>query len=209
MQVLAPLFEPSRVAHRTGLVPAVGGWRSGPGLEDWDLWVRLADAGHRLQAVAEVTAEITEQTGTRRHRVARPHTMRLARFDRPRDAAAAMRALRSLDHDPQANAAGIADAVDWIRRLQSSPDYREPLGANGFGDLAGAVADAVAGRSAGWTQDLALAPGGGGTELVASLWCANDALAGRVDRTARAVQRRQLELVASVAASCGGVPLAA
>jgi hypothetical protein len=39
---------------RTQAVRAVGGWRDGPFPEDWELWLRLMEAGHRLTCLPQV-----------------------------------------------------------------------------------------------------------------------------------------------------------
>jgi glycosyltransferase involved in cell wall biosynthesis len=52
--VESPLFHPA-VTLRASAIAAVGGWRSFDGPEDYDLWLRLADAGWRL---ANVPADI-------------------------------------------------------------------------------------------------------------------------------------------------------
>ena len=44
----------------------MGGWRVTQGLEDWDLWWRLAQAGHRFATATERTVSIHEGKGTRR-----------------------------------------------------------------------------------------------------------------------------------------------
>lgn len=45
--VESPLCHPS-VTLRTGVLRAVGGWRDEPVPEDWELWLRLLEAGHAL-----------------------------------------------------------------------------------------------------------------------------------------------------------------
>jgi glycosyltransferase involved in cell wall biosynthesis len=51
--VESPLCHPSVTLRRAAL-DAVAGWRDGDFPEDWDLWLRLLEAGHRLTAVSEV-----------------------------------------------------------------------------------------------------------------------------------------------------------
>jgi glycosyltransferase involved in cell wall biosynthesis len=51
--VESPLCHPS-VMLRTGPLRDLGGWRDGPFPEDWDLWLRLLEGGHRLRCVGEV-----------------------------------------------------------------------------------------------------------------------------------------------------------
>ncbi|WP_284976549.1 glycosyltransferase family A protein [Arthrobacter sp. efr-133-TYG-104] len=65
---LDPYAEPSRVAHRHGLLERAGGWcRAGAGLEDWDLWWRMTCQGAALQPVDEPTAVVSISGSTRRH----------------------------------------------------------------------------------------------------------------------------------------------
>ncbi len=49
----SPLCHPSVLLKRD-VVEAVGGWRDGDFPEDWELWLRLLEAGHRLACVPEI-----------------------------------------------------------------------------------------------------------------------------------------------------------
>jgi hypothetical protein len=81
LQILGPIFEPSRVGHRRGLPESVGGWGDGPaGLEDWDLWLRLADAGQRFATSTRPTARLLVDAGTRRTRLPVRFELTLARM---------------------------------------------------------------------------------------------------------------------------------
>ncbi len=51
--VESPLCHPSMTLV-TEAVRAVGGWRDGAFPEDWELWLRLMEAGHRLACLPEV-----------------------------------------------------------------------------------------------------------------------------------------------------------
>lgn len=51
--VESPLCHPSVTLRRAAL-EAVAGWRDGDFPEDWDLWLRLLESGHRLSVVGEV-----------------------------------------------------------------------------------------------------------------------------------------------------------
>ena len=94
LQLLNVMFEPVRALWVAEAVAAVGGWRESPeGLEDWDLWLRLCDAGHRFAPVSAVTARITEDPATRKHSLDCPHDVTLARFH---DVGSARRAWRAL-----------------------------------------------------------------------------------------------------------------
>ncbi len=51
--VESPLCHPT-VMLRTSTLRDIGGWRDGPFPEDWELWLRLLESGHRLTCVPEV-----------------------------------------------------------------------------------------------------------------------------------------------------------
>lgn len=51
--VESPLCHPS-VTLRRDVVADAGGWRDGDFPEDWELWLRLLESGHRLSVVGEV-----------------------------------------------------------------------------------------------------------------------------------------------------------
>jgi cellulose synthase/poly-beta-1,6-N-acetylglucosamine synthase-like glycosyltransferase len=60
--VEAPLVHPAS-AIRRGVLEAAGGWRDGDFPEDYDLWLRLAAAGHALGNVPEVLLAWRESPG--------------------------------------------------------------------------------------------------------------------------------------------------
>ncbi|MER5934763.1 glycosyltransferase [Streptomyces sp. NPDC002054] len=137
-QLLGVVFEPSRVAHRRGLAEQVGGWRAGAGLEDWDLWLRMTDAGARFTTVAERTAVLLDDAGTRRHRIPARHWLPLATFDHPRAAHTMLERLRSGHSDAALSAAQAADTAEWLARLTADPDFTRPVG--WAGDAAAEIA---------------------------------------------------------------------
>jgi len=60
--VEAPLVHPAATIRRSAL-DAAGGWRDGPFPEDYDLWLRLAEAGGRLTNLPEVLLGWRESPG--------------------------------------------------------------------------------------------------------------------------------------------------
>jgi hypothetical protein len=60
--VEAPLVHPASAIRRAPL-EAAGGWRDGDFPEDYDLWLRLAAAGHRLTNLPEVLLDWRESPG--------------------------------------------------------------------------------------------------------------------------------------------------
>ncbi len=55
----SPLCHPS-VTLRRDVLRAVGGWRDGPVPEDWELWLRLLEAGHALACLPQVLHRWTD-----------------------------------------------------------------------------------------------------------------------------------------------------
>jgi glycosyltransferase involved in cell wall biosynthesis len=60
--VESPLCHPSVLLRREPL-EAVGGWRDGDFPEDWELWLRLLESGHRLACVPERLHRWTDGDG--------------------------------------------------------------------------------------------------------------------------------------------------
>jgi glycosyltransferase involved in cell wall biosynthesis len=60
--VEAPLVHPAAAIRRAAL-DAIGGWRDGPFPEDYDLWLRLAEAGGRLSNLATAVLDWRESPG--------------------------------------------------------------------------------------------------------------------------------------------------
>jgi hypothetical protein len=127
LQVASPLFEPSRVAHRAGLPAAVGGWREpATGLEDWDLWLRLTDAGARFTTVDARTVQLADGGPSRRTRVGRGHLLWLAEFAGVAQAAQAVAGLRAGGVVGGLRAAARADQLAWYRDLAATGELRWP-----------------------------------------------------------------------------------
>lgn len=60
--VESPLFHPA-VLMRAAAVDAVGGYRDGPFPEDYDLWLRLVEAGHGIAAVEQDVVLLRDRPG--------------------------------------------------------------------------------------------------------------------------------------------------
>jgi glycosyl transferase family 2 len=203
LQVLGPMFEPSRVGHRRGVVEAVGGWPAGPsGLEDWDLWLRLADAGERFATSVRPTARLLHDPGTRRHSVPVAFELELGRLPSPAHAGAALRALAAAPLRTRLRELHLAAAARWCRALHARGELVMPAGAPAEPDwpaLLGAAAaeDTLAGL-VGARRDA-----GGGVVIARPLACVSAAHAERVHAVTRtrfaeklAFVRRTLEAIA-------------
>ncbi|MGW1465548.1 glycosyltransferase family 2 protein [Streptomyces sp. NPDC002308] len=196
LQLMGPMFEPSRVAHRSGIVEAVGGWRTGAGLEDWDLWLRLADAGHTFATALEPTAVLLTDGGTRRHRMARPHRMPLVHLDDARAAHALLGELRTGLHDGTFRAACREDMREWYAGMVRDGGFVRPVDWHGgLGD----EIDRVVGGTGRLFEELVLVPDRGRFALARNLLCARPEHARRATALLPAVQPRQLRLLNGLA----------
>ncbi|WP_420124076.1 glycosyltransferase family 2 protein [Nakamurella sp.] len=132
LQLMNPLFENSCAAHLTALAERVGGWRESEiGLEDWDLWVRLADAGIRCRTTLEVTVDMLENPGTRQHRLPCRYGHELARLPDARAARRAYRSLTDTRHREAATRACTADLTAWYGGLARTGELVYPSGWTG------------------------------------------------------------------------------
>ncbi|KUN84423.1 glycosyltransferase family 2 protein [Streptomyces griseoruber] len=196
IQLLGPMFEPSRVAHRRPLAEEAGGWRAGDGLEDWDLWLRMADLGLRFTTVHAHTATLLDDSSTRRHRTVRRHRLPLAVFDDARRAHAALRRLRGGEHDEEFRHAYLADTIEWYERMATTPEFVLPTGWRG--ELRPEITRRGTAPGELW-PDLVLVPERDRFVLAQLLWCATADHARYVTSLSARVQRRQLTLAAEVA----------
>ncbi|MGW6542728.1 glycosyltransferase family 2 protein [Streptomyces massasporeus] len=199
-QLLGVVFEPSRVAHRRGLAERAGGWHAGAGMEDWDLWLRMADAGARFTTVADRTTVLLDDSGTRRHRIPPRHQLRLASFDEPRAAHMTLQLLRSGRDDAAYRAARLADTDDWLTRLVADDRFVRPLGWSG--DPAADIARARQSASQELWRDLVVVRQRNRFILAQPLRCATAEHAERVTSLVRRRQPRLFALLDSVAAEC-------
>ncbi|MFE6049426.1 glycosyltransferase family 2 protein [Kitasatospora sp. NPDC056446] len=78
LQLLWAFFEPSRVGHLSGLPESVGGWTvDHTGMEDWDLWLRLTDAGERFTTLSDRTVQMYLSDTSRRRTMELRHRLTL------------------------------------------------------------------------------------------------------------------------------------
>ncbi|WP_269858698.1 glycosyltransferase family 2 protein [Streptomyces sp. RPT161] len=201
LQLMAPLFEPSRVAHEAGLAEAVGGWRESPvGLEDWDLWLRFADAGVWCTTLMESTVRLLDDPATRLHHMPCGFQLEIARFPDARTARAAYRALK----DPRRSRALLEacrqDLLEWYGALADDGGLVRPLGWRPERhELLAAVVELVDDAADPW-PDLTLVRRDGHVSLVRVLRCMTARHAARVEELTRRTQPRQRALIDQVLA---------
>ncbi|MER5560117.1 glycosyltransferase [Streptomyces sp. NPDC002506] len=203
VQTLGPVFEPSRVAHRRGLAEAVGGWRAGSGAEDWDLWLRLADAGTRFSTVLDRTVRLLADTGTRRHGITPRRRLPVAVFEDAARAHAALCELGEHRHEAAFRRACAADTRAWLRRMAASAEFVRPAGWSG--DPEAELAEGTEGLG-GTGADLLLVPERGRYLVALPLACVTAEHALRVRALVRRTRPAQFALIDEVVARHGGVP---
>ncbi|MFF7360804.1 glycosyltransferase [Streptomyces sp. NPDC008125] len=200
LQLMGPMFEPSRVAHRSGIVESVGGWLTDPGLEDWDLWLRLTDAGHAFATALEPSAALLTDSGTRRHLMARPHRMPLVHLDDARAAHALLGELRTGLHDDTFRAACREDMREWYAQMVRDGGFVRPV--DWHGDLGDEI-DRVVGGTGRLFEELVLVPDRGRFALARNLLCARPEHARRATALLPAVQPRRIRLLTGLAERAG------
>lgn len=198
-QVLNPLFENSCAAHRRWLVDAVGGWtESEVGLEDWDLWLRMADAGASVATTMRTTVDVVEHPGSRQNGLPLRHAHVLAEFDDARSARAAVRRLTDRRLYPRAAAACTDDLLDWYRRLAERGELVEPQGWPWPGRVPRElVASHVADAGDRW-QSLVVEPCEGGWSVGIPVGVMSAGHAERLGEVFREAMPRQRELLHEV-----------
>jgi glycosyltransferase involved in cell wall biosynthesis len=206
IQALSPIFEPSRVAHRRGMAERVGGWRAGIGFEDWDLWLRMADAGMRFTTLQDRTAVLFSTPGGRRYRTPRRHRLPIAMFDDPRTARAVFEELRHKRHDASFRTAHSTDTKTWYRRLATTAAFAAPRGWDG--DVEAEITKMTEDTGPLW-PDLVLIANRGSYLLAQTLSCSTADHARRIEALARRIEPSQFALVDKIVAEYRGSPIAA
>jgi len=192
LQTMLPMFEPSRVVHRRGLAEQVGGWRSGIGLEDWDLWLRMTDKGMKVATWLRPTVTLRHDPNSRRYLMTNRHRLPIARFQDAAHAHAVMRELHDPHRQPALRAAVVADTRDWFHQMAATTEFSRPL--DWDGDMSTEIERELSavGRL---FDDIVLVPEGSGFALSRILMCSAAEHISRIEELIPAVQPRQLQLI--------------
>jgi len=155
--LLDPFAEPTRVVHTRRALERAGGWRCGRhGLEDWDLWWRMAAAGTRFRPVPQRTCVVACAPTSRRWSVGARAVVVLARSSDRAAASAAERDWSRDAHEPLA--ALVDDVARWSAALaHDGAVVQEATSTRAVGDLASswlARPRAVEGGRDGWLVAL-------------------------------------------------------
>ncbi|HEY7074194.1 MAG TPA: iron-containing alcohol dehydrogenase [Solirubrobacteraceae bacterium] len=179
IQVMGAMFEPSRVAHVREAVTAAGGWTEElAGLEDWELWLRLADRGERFATTAEHTVEIHTATTTRTHELPMRYALTVGVVPSPAHAQAALAFVRLPPARRALRALHLECARAWYADLE---DLVLPAGV-GLDDLPALIEEAVPDDT---VEGLAMRPRDGAVAVVRPLACASREHAERYEALLR------------------------
>lgn len=201
LQVMNPIFEPSRAAHDRALLDTVGGWLAGPGLEDWDLWLHFADHGARFASSITPSAVISLRPTTRRYRTMRIHRLRLGSFDSAHSAARAAQSLKSQDMRKSLFRAARRDGGMLLSRLAAEGELVTPRGWDGhvseLSDDNGPLATHI--------LDLVVVQRNDKVEIQLPLWCRTVDHAWRIWRGIQTDYPAQRALIAQTVSCNGGL----
>ncbi|MFE0853485.1 glycosyltransferase [Streptomyces mutabilis] len=199
IQLMSPLFENSCAGHVAGLAQQVGGWRESPvGLEDWDLWLRFADAGERCTTLLDRTVTLLDDPGTRTHSLERRFTHEIARFDDALSARAAYRALADARNQERELRAVREDLLTWYGSLADSGELVLPRGwRGGTAALEAAVESQIRENGTVW-KGLALVPRDAYVSLCVPLSTMTAEHADRYTRYFRATMHHQMAFLEDV-----------
>ncbi|WP_242903533.1 glycosyltransferase family 2 protein [Actinomadura terrae] len=126
LQLVWPLYEPTRVGHVRGLVEDAGGWPTGvTGMEDWDLWLRLADRGENFTVASEHTAVMRLNPGSRRHTTAISDHIPLGAVATEDDAKAVLEEVFSDASQDRLRQSWAEMTVGWYRSMAASDRLRK------------------------------------------------------------------------------------
>lgn len=194
LQILDPMFEPSRFAHRRGLPESVGGWRRTRGLEDWDLLYRLTRAGHRFRTSTQRTVTIFEGPRTRRRSMPPGHLVPVMAGTDAQAVKRAFDAVEPASADGRMRAAQRRDDRERHARLRASGQLVEPVGPRYRHPAAHDARDG---------PRLCMVPAAGGYVVALPLYCSTEEHASRIRSLFAVHAAAQLDLLAEIVDELG------
>lgn len=215
IQVMSPVFENSQVLHRAELLERTGGWnREEYGLEDWDMWLRMTDAGARVGTVLAPTVRKTMAAGNRHRSLPTGQHVELLRFPDMRTARRALVAMSTDGWPARLGEALRADLVDWYAGLASRGELVLPTGLGDPSDpplsrdQVAAALDEAARADQGLEDpvDIRLEQDGDAVALVQRVNCMRSSHARRIQELSDIVYRRHRDLLREAAALARTTP---
>ncbi|UNS95073.1 glycosyltransferase family 2 protein [Streptomyces tubbatahanensis] len=200
LQLVASLFEPSRVAHRRALLDRLGAWSEGQGInrDDWEMWLRFADDGQSVVVAGEPTVEIRASGTTMRHTdayAADAYPLVVGRAGSPEVARAALGELRTAPLRERFHTLHRTATRAWLADILSSGRAALPPGVHS--DQALAEWDRLnSGPLTEGAQPLVDELVADGGDIVYPVPCLHRAHGQRIERLLRNRDRERLDLVA-------------
>lgn len=198
LQLMLPMYEPSRIGHVRGIAEAAGGWATERiAMEDWDLWLRLAEAGERLTVTDELTV-VTRFDPKSRQRTAEEGSADIVLGTVPSEDAAerVLAEARSASVRADLRRFFHEDMRKWLLDMYSSGSMSLPPGRTDR-DLVRAWdemdAKIPATAELPLTSALTCRPGADGYAVVIPVPCLDDTHADRVRTLLSTVDRRRLD----------------
>lgn len=177
-QLLGALYQPTRMSHRREVLFEHGGWTEEiVGLEDWELWLRLADGGERFATTASRTVSIYRGSQTRSYRVPMKYGVPLAETD------CASRARETLDSMAHGDFMGLLreahleEAGRWYETLYAGGGMSLPEGYD-LDNVLGAIPEEVPSETLG---PLMVKESNGKALVIRPLMCVSGTHADRIN----------------------------
>ncbi|WP_108987367.1 glycosyltransferase family 2 protein [Streptomyces coelicoflavus] len=202
LQLLWPLYEPSRVGHVRGLPESVGGWTTDHiGMEDWDLWLRLADAGERFTTVLDRTVRMLLRDTSRRRTMTVSHRLTLGSLPDEAACTKLTEAIGTPAVQDELRACFADEMLRFYRAITDAGELVTPRGMSTDEALTG-LEKFVTDPTVPMLRELAYVAEEGGYAVVHPLQCSSDRHAERLreflrrhDAGRHAIVRRLIEAV--------------
>lgn len=207
IQVMTPVFENSQAAHRANWAERAGAWRQAPhGLEDWDMWLRMADLGVQVKTSTARTVRKTMARTNRHRRLPAAHSHPLATFPDPAAARCGLAAMGDPASAARLSTAGEADRAAWYDRLAGTDEFVYPVGLRPDRTQLPALLARATEADRGWQDPvrIRLERDADRVRVVQDILCMTAAHAGRYSNLARSIQPRTRAVAAEIIAPYGG-----
>ncbi|MFB8105086.1 glycosyltransferase family 2 protein [Streptomyces sp. NPDC056007] len=180
LQLLWPLYEPSRVGHVRGLPESVGGWTTDhTGMEDWDLWLRLADAGERFTTVLDRTVRMLLRDTSRRRTMTVSHRVDLGTLPDEAACTSLTEVIAAPAVQDELRASFADEMLRFYREIADAGELVTPHGMSVDEALTG-LAEFVTDPAVPMMRELSYVPEDGGFTVIHPLQCSSDRHAERL-----------------------------
>ncbi|WP_454972240.1 hypothetical protein [Corynebacterium propinquum] len=118
IQSLGPVFQPTQVSMLRRVAEIAGPWTdSKAGLEDWDLWVRIASVGYTFYVVGESSVQITRTRSSRSYQLPIKWQVPLGHAQTRKQMETLITSMQSPKVRAEAEQITLNKAASWYRTL--------------------------------------------------------------------------------------------